>query len=94
MQATVLEVSVVSLSRTAQARVRKAQAEGLCVACMTPLDKTRTIRGCHERCYRATTNAIRRNEFTERSRVQSGKLLPKEEGGRRPSNPVTIEAKG
>lgn len=70
-----------------------AVKKGLCVACLQPLEATKVVRGCHERCYRATVRAIRRGDFSEEERVNSGKLLPPKSGGGRPTNPVTIEAR-
>lgn len=81
----------ITLTKLARQRIAKAEAEGLCVACLTPLDETRTIRGCHERCYRATTRAIKSGKTTEKERMQAGKLLSNAEPGKKPSNPVSLE---
>jgi|TARA_Y100000310_G_scaffold258715_1_gene267203 hypothetical protein len=85
---------MVKMKRGASARVAKAKEEGLCVACLKELDTGRTIRGCHERCARATTRAIEAGHFTEEQRIAEGKLCPAETGGRPPSNPVSVEAYG
>lgn len=53
-----------------------------CLACGQPLDGTRAIRGCHERCYRA---AVRASESAEESLdvfVEAGRMLPASPGGR------------
>lgn len=84
----------IEVNRTASKRVSKCQAEGLCLACMEPLDKTRTIRGCHERCNRATLRMIASGETTEEQRISEGKWLAKEQSGRKPSNAVTKDVRG
>lgn len=81
------------LSKSAQQRVAKAAEQGLCVACLQPLDG-RVVRGVHERCYRATRNAVLRGYFTEEARIKDGKLLECQPGGRKASNSVTKEALG
>lgn len=93
MRVAIQQIRWIEVKRSARERIAKAEAEGLCVACMKPLDATRTLRGCHERCYRATDRAIKRGIWTEEDRVAEGKLLEKETGGREPTNPVSIEAK-
>lgn len=79
--------------RKADTRVRRALRDNLCVACLKPLLESKVIRGCHERCYRATVRAVERGDFTEADRIQAGKLLPAKTGGGRPTNPVTVEAR-
>lgn len=49
-----------------------------CLACGQPLDGTRPIRGCHERCYRA---AVRSHESLDPF-VEAGRMLPANPGGR------------
>ncbi len=93
MHVAITRSSYVKLSRTAQQRVAKAADQGLCVACLQPLDG-RVIRGVHERCYRATRNAVLRGDFTEEDRIKEGKLLECQPGGRKVSNIVTKEALG
>lgn len=70
-------------------RIAKAEAEKLCVACLQPL-YGKVIRGCHQKCYRATLRAIEKGLTTEAERVSQGKLLPCNTVGR-PSNPVMLE---
>lgn len=72
-------------------RLIKAREQHLCVACMQPLDGDTPIRGCHVRCHRATLRAIERGETTEVERVNEGKLLPAKKGGRKRSNPVSMD---
>lgn len=91
MHARVIETRLVEVKRVAQSRIAKAQSERLCVACMEKLDGSRTIRGCHERCYRATLRAILAGRTTEQERVADGKLLERDTPGRNPSNPVSVE---
>lgn len=91
MQVKVFELRYIEVKKSARQRIAKAISEGLCVACLQPLDETRTIRGCHERCHRATLRAIQSGRTTDADRVEEGKLLEGKPGGRRASNPVTAE---
>ena len=81
---------MVRLKRGAIARIERCETEGLCVACLRPLGKSRVIRGCHESCRKLTQDRIEKGEWTEEGRIAEGKLLPPKPG-RRPSNPVTLE---
>jgi hypothetical protein len=91
MKVQVWSAGYVEVDRTAKRRIAKAEDEGLCKACMFPLDDTRTIRHCHERCWRATRRAILRGECTDEERVAEGKLGEIGDLGRVPTNPVTVE---
>lgn len=71
-------------------RYRMTKKKPTCLACGQPLDGT-VVRGCHERCYKATMRAVARGETTEAERIKAGKLLASETGGRPPSNPVSKE---
>lgn len=82
---------VMTVLRAGKARRDKAAKGGLCVACLEPLDDTRTVRGCHERCYRATLNAVAKGLTTIEERIRAGKLLERETAGRKPVNPVSVE---
>lgn len=92
MKVAVHLIRWVEVKRSAIRRLAKAEQEGLCVACMQPLDGT-VKRGCHERCYQATLRAIREEKFTMEDRIAEGKIRETNQG-RRPSNPVTLEANG
>lgn len=85
----VTEKRFIQMNADAQARVEQATKEGLCVACLEPLNGARAIRGCCQGCHRATLRAIERGITTEIARMLEGKFLPKHKGGRKPSNPVT-----
>ena len=91
MQATIFGAIQVRLGKAAIERINRAQAGGLCVACMEPLGSGTVKRGCHERCYRATLRAIGAGKTTEVERVRAGKFLQPQEPGRHPSNPVSKE---
>lgn len=80
------------MDRTARIRVNKCEKEGLCYACMKPLSG-RVVRKCHEACARATYRAIQRGECTDEQRIAEGKWSEASPGGRKPSNPVTIEVR-
>jgi hypothetical protein len=93
MQVTIRSKEFVTVNKDAEQRIAKCITERLCCACLQPLNETRTIRGCHEACYRATKRAIARGIFTDAERTSEGKWLEEESGGRPPTNPVTIEAR-
>lgn len=94
MRVALIEIRYIEVKRAAKQRLATAEAEELCVACMKPLGETRVKRGCHERCYRATLRAIEKGRFTLADRLADGKILEAGEAGRKPSNPVSIEAAG
>jgi len=83
----------VEMKKSIIERVGRCRRDGLCLACGEQIKSGRTIRGCHEKCARATYRAILRGDFTDEQRVQDGKWLDAQAGGRPASNPVTIEAK-
>ena len=91
MQIQITKIEFISVNKKAMQRIAEAEAKHLCVACLQPLDGTRVVRGCHERCYRATLRAIESGKTTEADRMKEGKLLEADEGGRKASNPVTCE---
>lgn len=92
MQVFIYEKRLVSVRRAAKERIERCAKEGRCVAC---LEKThpneRTIRGMHMRCYFATGRAIKSGRTTEAERIQEGKMLEAQPGGRKPVNPVTLD---
>lgn len=93
MRVQVLTQDWIEMKRIAIQRLQKAQAENLCLACMCSLEgEKRVVRGLHYRCYTATMRAIAARKWTEKDRIADAKLLPGEPGGRKPSNPVSIEA--
>lgn len=92
MKVAVVEIRYVEVKRSAKQRLAKAESEGLCVACMKPLGDGRIKRGCHESCYVATRRQIERGVWTMEERLAEGKILEADPGGRKPTNPVTIEA--
>lgn len=92
MQVYVNEKRLISVRRTAVERLAKCHREGLCVACLAQIKTNeRSIRGMHIRCYFATIRAIKSGKTTEDERIKSGKMLERQAGGRKPSNPVTAE---
>lgn len=91
MRVAITEVRWVEVNREARQRLAKAEKENLCVACMQPLDHSRTVRGCHERCYRATIRGIAKGQTTEAERIEEGKLHELPDYGSRATNPVTKE---
>lgn len=84
----------VEVKPEAQRRVEKAAKQNLCVACMKPLDDTRTICGCHERCYRATMRCVARNETTIADEVAKGCFVLSTTRGGDALNPVTKRVRG
>ncbi len=91
MRVSVFVTRLVEVNKTAMRRIAKAVEEGLCCACMQPLGKGRVVRGLHMTCLKATYRAIAAGKCTEDERVQEGKMLSKTKGGRKPSNPVTVD---
>lgn len=92
MRVKIIVARWVVMDREAKLRINKCDKEGLCYACMKPL-YGRVVRKCHEKCARATYRAIARGDFTDNERVAEGKWAEADPGGRKPSNPVTIEAR-
>lgn len=90
MRIAVQTYRFVEVKQAVQKRIEKAKAKNLCLACLQPLDDTRVIRGCHERCYRATLRAVVAGKTTIADRIAEGKLAD-ESKVRAVSNPVTVE---
>ena len=82
------------MEKEAARKVEIALDARRCLACdeEVPEDR-RYLRGLCEGCHRATLRAIARGDFTEEERIKKGKLLAKATGGRKPTNPVTIDAR-
>ncbi|MFN5710050.1 MAG: hypothetical protein ACK56J_10515 [Planctomycetota bacterium] len=74
-----------------QQRIADCLKHQLCVACLQPARRGRVIRGCHERCYRATIRAAQAGKCTIEERIAQGKLLYSQPSGRKPSNAVSVE---
>ena len=95
MRAMIYEPRFITVKREALKRIAKAEAEGLCLACLQPLGEGTIKRHCHERCYRATLRQVERGTTTIEKRVADGKLAGESDNkGRPPSNPVTVELRG
>lgn len=93
MQVAVFEKRWIEVRKAARERIAKCEKESLCVACLGQLKANEhTIRGCHVKCYHATYRAIREGKMTDAERVAAGKLLENQPKGRKPSNPVSVEA--
>ena len=93
MRVAVYEKRWIQVRKAARERIDKARRLNLCVACMQPIvDGERVVRGCHNRCYFATYRQIKAGKYTDAERVRDGKLLESAEPGRKPSNPVSLEA--
>jgi hypothetical protein len=91
MRVCVRSIEWIEMKKNVAMLVAKLQAEGKCLACGLPLDGGKVVRGAHEKCAKATYRAIAAGKTTDAKRVEDGKWLPAENGGRKPSNPVTIE---
>lgn len=85
-------LSWVEMKRRPLQRLAKCDREGLCPACLESLGDCRPIRGCHPKCAKATYRAIAAGTMTDEGQVACGEWKPRD-GGRKPSNPVTIKAK-
>lgn len=93
MRAKVVSVRWVEVDRKAQLRVARCRKKGLCCACLKPLETSKVVRGCHEKCARATYRAIARGELTDSDQVEAGEWLEHSVRGSKPTNPVTIKAR-
>jgi len=94
MRILVKAVEWIEMKKSVAMRVAKLQAEGKCLACELPLGEGRVVRGCHEKCAKATYRAIFSKKTTDTKRIEDGKWLSAESGGRKPSNPVSVELSG
>lgn len=92
MQVRIEIVKWIQMKKIAIQRLARCEKEGLCLACLKPIGSSRVVRGCHEKCARATYRAIGIGAFTDEERVANGKWLAKAKTGPKPSNPVSIEA--
>jgi hypothetical protein len=81
----------IEMKKSALQRIARCQREGLCLACLEPLAGT-VLRGCHERCAKATYRAIAKGLLTDEGQVACGEWA-EPRSGREPSNPVSIKAK-
>ena len=90
MQLVVNQPRYIEVKKSVRDRLARAEKECLCVACLEPLDG-RVVRGCHERCHKATMRAIDAGLTTEIERVSEGKLLEMGKRGRKPTNLVSKE---
>lgn len=93
MRAKVVSVRWIEVDRKAKNRVARCLKHKLCCACLQPLGTGRVVRGCHEKCARATYRAIERGELTDADQVEAGEWLEHGTRGPKPSNPVTIKAR-
>lgn len=92
MHAFVNQKKAIPVRRKAIERLEKCERECLCVACLEPIvAEEKTMRGMHMRCYFATKRAIDSGKTTEEERLQEGKMLEAKPGGRKPSNPVSLD---
>jgi hypothetical protein len=91
MRVSVRSIEWVEITRIVRMAIARLQVEGKCLACCQPLGDGKVVRGCHEKCAKATYRAIAAGKTTDAKRVEEGKWLPAETGGRKPTNPVSIE---
>lgn len=92
MKARVQQKKWISVRKDVVLRLQKCVKENLCCACLEPLGDKKPIRGCHPACAKATYRAIEKGAFTDEQRVADGKWLQAASAGRKPSNPVSVEA--
>lgn len=85
----------IRVGKTEAKRIEEHVEARVCLACDCKVEEDRRyLRGLCEGCHRATLRAIARGDFSEEDRIKKGKLLAKASGGRKPTNPVTIDARG
>lgn len=58
-------------------------SRGICHACKKPLGRGKVIRGCHEACHQSMFREMKDGEITEQELIQSGRIGPKQKGGRK-----------
>lgn len=93
MRLEIRKTGWVTVKKVAKDRLAKCEGEGLCCACLERIKEgQRPIRGMHPACYYATQYGIKTGKFTESERVKEGKMLPPGKPGRKPTNPVSLEA--
>jgi hypothetical protein len=93
MRAKVVSVRWIEVDQKGMKRVARCIKYKLCCACLKPLGDARVVRGCHEKCARATYRAIERGELSDSDQVEAGEWLPHGQRGPKPTNPVTIKAR-
>ena len=96
MRVAVMKRVWVDMEKAALKRLAKAEAEGLCPACLEVFKEGEARkRGVHVRCYHAMYRAIRAKEASDEDLVAKGFILEASSGGRPRSNPISIAiAKG
>lgn len=94
MRALVMEKRYVIVTPAGKRRITRCEKEGLCVACLQPMDGEKGVRGMHSRCSKATWRLINEGTTTEADRVAAGKMLEKAQPGRKPTNPVVLDILG
>ena len=68
-------------------KLPKASAEllkrGICLGCREKIGDERSIRGCHEKCYRKAMRSTRQTGVSEVTLIREGLLAPREAPGRK-----------
>ena len=83
------------MKREVVLRINRYTKKRICLACDKPIEEGKKIvRGCHEGCARAMYRAIERKEITDADQVAEGRWLAKGKRGPKPTNAVTLRAKG
>ncbi|MFN8742870.1 MAG: hypothetical protein ACK5YR_23315 [Pirellula sp.] len=94
MKVEVVLTTWVSMKKEIVLKIRRYSKKRLCLGCDKPISpEEKIVRGCHERCARATYRAIEKGLTTDSERVADGKWLAHAKRGPKPSNPVTIETR-
>ena len=83
------------MKKAVKEHVANCDTGKLCYACGEPLvPGEKNIRHVHPRCRSAQRRLIAAKVETDDSLVAKGELAEKQDGGRKPSNPVTMRARG
>jgi len=95
LRVRIIRYEYIEVKKSVREHIAKCDAGKLCYACSQPLDPNeKNVRHVHEKCRSAQRRLIAASIETVKSLVEKGELAEKQDGGRKPSNPVTKRARG
>lgn len=93
--ATEFNVVKVKVTDEGQAHIDKMTQEGRCLGCEEPLQPDdRPRRGLCSTCYCGVLNAVKHHGASQKTLMESGRLLKAQPGGRKPKNKFTASLTG
>jgi hypothetical protein len=94
MNVRVFSYEWIEVNAKTKKHIAECEDKCLCYACKQPfVPGERVIRKTHERCRSAQVRLVRQGIETDKSLVARGEVAEKSNGGRKPSNPVTVRAR-